>query len=1059
MAERIARVYSIPHGVDFPDTLAESILDGRLIPNWPERSEPLSLSSATIYLPTRRAARALSERLAARIGSDVVLLPKIVPLGDFNEAEDRLLVDQGLAAFDRLELQPEIHPARRRLILANLVAAWSDAISRNLDAGQAERNFARSLAEGLREDVNGFIVAASARDTLHLADALGHLIDTLKIHGKSWQDIHALVPQDLADDYWKISRDFLEIAAREWPAYCESQGVLDAAERRHKLIRAEAARLKANPPSHPVIAAGSTGTMPATAELIAAIARLPQGAVVLPGLDLDLDDESFNCIADAEGRLLEPQHPQAQLSRLIKTIGITRHDVQVLGVRDENRNARMRFMTEALRPVATTDQWQSRATRLSDSDIEKAFADVKIIEAEHEREEAIAIAIALREALETPGKTAALITPDRALAERVQSDLKRWKIEVEDSAGISLTRTPAGKLALLFAEALARDFAPYPFLALLNHPDACFGFDADTIAYATRALDIGLFRKINAPRGLKSISQACRDALQPEENRYRPAPEQRLTSADWQAACVVVDKLIELAAPYKLVSAHNLVGYVMLIEQTLKQIAAKPDNPDAWDHLLGASDLIALIEAASPSDEAMIQGDLDDFPSFVDGLMRGVMARDPRQAHPRIKIFGLLEARLLPVDLAILAGLDESVWPPEIKTDPFLNRPWRDALQLPAPERRIGQTAHDFVSAIGMCEVILTRAHKRSGAPTVASRLLQRMHAVAGDAIFKNSIMRGRHYLDYARRIDDTTDSDFRTRISPPAPVLDRDALPDALSVTRIETLRRDPYAIYARYVLKLDVLKGIEPEIGPAEIGSAFHDTFADFCKAYPFAFPDHARDELLRFGMERFSSLATRPEFSAFWWPRFLNVVEWFLEWDQSRRSDLAKGLLIEESGAWKFDLPRGGAFTLKARADRIELHKDGSFTLLDYKTGAPPSAEQVRTGLSPQLTLEAAIIKHNGFGAIQARSARDLVYVKIGTRNNSVAKTAIAEKQDIDELIASHDRQLIALVDAHWNGKRPFVSRPIVERESQYADYDHLARVKEWAMNADTDDGAAV
>lgn len=1055
MAERAARVFTIPSGVDFPDTLAVALIDGRILPDWPHAHDPLSLSSGTIYLPTRRAVRALSERLAAHVRSDAVLLPKIIPLGGIDDAEDQVLLANGLAAFDAGEFPPEIAPARRRLILSRLIVAWSDVIARHLDEGQAEQHFARTMADALKEDVNGFIVAASPRDALHLADSLGQLIDTLTIHGKTWQDVHDLVPQDLADDYWKISRDFLEIAARQWPEHCKSNGVTDAAARRHHLIMREVERLRREQPQDPMIVAGSTGTMPATAELIAAIAKLPNGAVILPGLDQDLDDVSYVALTDAEGRLAEPQHPQAQLRRLIGIIGVSRADIPTLGRRDTMLDKRMRFLTEALRPVSTTDLWQSRSERVSDSDIESAFSNITIVEAAHEREEALAIAIALREALEVPDKSAALITPDRSLAERVQSELQRWNIEVEDSAGTSLIRTRAGRLMMLLAEAVAQDFTPWSLLALLSHPDARFGLDDDTLTRARRALDIGLFRHVAYPRGLDAIEAACRIALTKTRDHHRPRPELALDSHDWNAAILLLTQLKSICGSMPFRDGGDLVTLLPWHEAALRKITASADDPDAWDYVPGVSELTRLLQSVAPSDDVSLSGRMHDYPGFLDGLMRGTMVRGDRAAHPRIKIFGLLEARLLPVDLAILAGLDESVWPPDSTTDPFLNRPWRTALELPAPERRIGQTAHDLVSAMGARDVIMTRALKRAGSPTVASRFLQRMHAVAGDEIYKVAVKRGQTYLDLVYALDEYIEPEFPRRIQQPMPIVPREKLPTSLSVTRIETLRRDPYAIYAQYVLGLDPLRSVEPIIGPSEIGTAFHDALAKFGATYKFSLPANARDDLLKFGWDAFAPLSKEPEFQAFWWPRFVRAADWYLQWEEKRRRDLATELQIEQRGALRFKLPRGGDFTLTARADRIELHVGNSFSVIDYKTGLPPTAEQVRIGLAPQLTLEAAIVQHGGVSEVNAKQARELLYIKLGSRDGGEVKSALGKDQSADHLITQHFQQCVEIIDAHWNGGRPFASRPIAQFASRYSNYDHLARVKEWAMNAEQDE----
>ena len=213
----------------------------------------------------------------------------------------------------------------------------------------------------------------------------------------------------------------------------------------------------------PVVAAGSTGSIPATAELIATIAHLPHGAVVLPGLDTDLDADAWRMIAGDEapirsrrrsGEAVEgaPGHPQFALSALLARIGIERHDVVQLA----KPCGRERLVSEALRPAAATQVWQQRAADLAfAADARAALATMAMIEAANAEDEALAIAVALREAVEND-KTAALVTPDRALARRVNAALRRWNIEAEDSGGDALAETPAGIFARLAARSRAR---------------------------------------------------------------------------------------------------------------------------------------------------------------------------------------------------------------------------------------------------------------------------------------------------------------------------------------------------------------------------------------------------------------------------------------------------------------------------------------------------------------------------------------------------------------------------------------------------------------------------
>ena len=346
------RVFTIASGLPFLPTLAQALLGGAVLPEWPRSDDPLALSEATIYVPTRRAARAFLNELATGSGTEALLLPRVVPLGGLEDVEDRVILESGFAAFDQeTALLPDIDPVRRRLILTRLVLAWSKHISQAL-ADQHPMEFGAALVDGWRDDPQGFIVAATPHDAVDLADALGTLIDTLVIYGKTWSDVHKLVPVE-NDDYWRISRNFLEIAAASWPALKEAEGVMDMAERRHRLLTLEAERLTKTKPTTPIIAAGSTGSMPATAALLSAIARLPRGAVILPDLDQGLDETSFASLTKSDGQIREPSHPQAQLAHLLKYMGLSRQDVHALGHPSRDAGARMILLSEAMRPAET----------------------------------------------------------------------------------------------------------------------------------------------------------------------------------------------------------------------------------------------------------------------------------------------------------------------------------------------------------------------------------------------------------------------------------------------------------------------------------------------------------------------------------------------------------------------------------------------------------------------------------------------------------------------------------------------------------------------------------
>ena len=1030
------RVFTIPPGVPFLATLAEALIGGQLVPGWPDPTDPLSLAQGTVYLPTRRAARALAVLLAVRAagrGSGTILLPRIVPLGETDEVEAAALM-AGQAADDD---HPEVGPVERRLALARLVLGWAASVKDQYTGagGTAPPR-----------------VVSGAGDAVALAGDLGVLIDTLAIYGKDWQDVHALVPGEY-DAYWEQTRLFLTVAAAGWPRYLEAGGMVDGARRRHDLLVAQAARLRATQPDTAMIVAGSTGSMPATAALIAAIAQMPRGAVVLPGLDQTLDAASWEVIGPRGADSGHPGHPQAVLAGLIATIGIVRDEVVALGRPVPALAARARFVSEALRPAETTALWADAAHRLAPDSVMAALADIDVVQAVDDREEALAVACALREAIAEPGRTAALITPDRGIAARVAAELGRWKITVDDSAGLPLPSSAAGLLARLAAEVVTSDCAAVALLALLDHPWCRIGLGRATVLRGRATLEIGVLRGPAPAPGLAGIVQALRQtAATPDGDRRRwPGPKRRLGAGDWTAAAAVLSALGTALAPWDGIG-DDLVAMAEAHRATLAALAA-PQSGESVPPDVSMADLETLFDEIRAGGVNGLAGQRADYPAFFGALAAGRVVRRADSGHPRIRIWGLLEARLLPADTVVLAGLDERSWPAEAQTDAFLNRPMRHQLGLPSPERRLGQTAHDFEQAMGARRVVLTRALKRGGDPTVASRFLQRMAAVAGPAVWEAACKRGETRLAQARWLDRP---DVTAAIRRPAPVLAPDRVPDRLSFTDVETLVRDPYAIYAKHVLRLDRLDPLAEPPGAALRGILVHDVAGQFGRAYPTALPADPRAELERIGQAVFDAdpvLAHHPQTKAFWVPRFLRVADWLAGWEAGRRS---AGIIVhaEIAGGLALPMADGRPFTLHGRADRIEVRPGGGFAVVDFKTGAPPGVQEVRVGFSPQLTLEAAVAKRGGFRGLPAvTEVEELLYVQLsgGLTPGSVRRIEPKSKGppfEINALADEHLDRLAALI-AGYRAGWAFVSRPYPKFAKRYSAYDHFARVQEWSL----------
>jgi ATP-dependent helicase/nuclease subunit B len=1003
------------------------------VPGWPDKGDPLSLASATVYLPTRRAARALAAELALHARGGTLLLPRIVPLGEIDEAEETLLFDAEAAdGFVDETLRPAVSETARRLVLASLALAWA-------------RQVGSAMRAGARDPL---LVPASPADALALGADLGRLIDTLSIHGLGCDDIHRLIPSAF-QDYWEITRRFLAIAAETWPQWCEHNGVLDAAARRHRLLSAQAEILLRDPPAGPVIAAGSTGSMPATAALLAAIARLPRGAVVLPGLDLTLDAAAWRMVAEGE-----PAHPQALLAALLQRLGLERDDVVTIGREAPALAARSRLVSEALRPAASTDAWQSRAARVPDEDVAIALDGVSLIEADDDREEALAIAVALREALDEPGCTAALVTPDRGLAERVRADLKRWGVDVDDSAGLALARSAPGVFARLLAEILCGPLDAQTILALLAHPMARFGLPRRTVLRARSVLEIGVLRGPVLRPGIAALREAAGRRRQCGEDERWPSPRRRIGDRDWAALDSVLERLaasIEAFQP----EPGEVSLHVLAPRHEIAMLAAVDAGPGQGEAPAGdpaADALAALFDELRQAPPSRVTGRTSDYPAFFAGLMAGRVVRSAGVQHRRITIWGLLEARLLSADLVVLGGLDEKIWPPETRTDAFLNRPMREALGLPAPERRIGQTAHDFTSGLGAPRVVLARARKVGGNPTVPSRFLQRLEAVAGEAAWNEVTARGNRLLRFARLLDRPVSTE---RLKAPAPVPAPGLVPRKLSVTEIETLVRDPYAIFAAKVLRLDPLDPIGMLPGAADRGILVHDVLGRFAQDHPDSLPGETFERLLALAEAALGRLDEHQDVQHFWWPRLQRIAGFVTAFETRRRPHLLR-VVAEMRGERQVDLGAGESFTLSARADRIELLKDGGLAIVDYKTGTPPSTKEVQLGFAPKLTLEAALARRGAFPDVPSGlDIAQLLYVKLSMGNSPGEERIVGTKgppHDPDTLAETHWARLVETMRDYVHHGRPFLSRPYAKYAKRFAPYDHLARVREWSLAGD-------
>ena len=985
-------LFTIPAGLSFVDSLAAGLLRRY-------GGGPLDLAAVTVLLPTRRACRSLAEAFLEASEGRALLLPRLQPLGDLDAEELAFLEEEsGLAEAEALAVPPALSGLRRQLLLTRLILAWQEAQPRDLPGG--------------------------ADQAARLAEALARLIDQVETEGLDWQGLRDLVPEDYAH-HWQQTLDFLSIVTERWPEHEAEVGAIGPAARRRLLLQRQAEAWRRAPPADPVVVAGSTGSLPATAELIATVAGLPNGLVVLPGLDKSVGDEAWQAIH------ADPSHPQHGLARLLAGLGIARDAVE-----DWPEAAapvavarRADLLNEALRPAAAS--WRAPDEDApSDAEEAAALAAVRRIDCANPAQEALVIAMILRQSLEVPGRTAALVTPDRALARRVAAELRRWSIEIDDSAGQPLALTPAGAFLRLTAEMIAEELAPLPLLAALKHPLAAGGLEPGAFRAKTRALERAVLRGPRPAPGFAGL----RMALQAQEG-----------TGDLLAW---LEDLETRAAPFLDALSRRPCDLTSLAEghiafaQALAESASESGAARLWAQDSGeaAADFAAELLAAR---DAEIRLGAEDYAALLESLMSGRAVRPHAGRHPRLAILGPLEARLQHADVMVLGGLNEATWPAESDPGPWLSRPMRAAFGLPPPERRIGLSAHDFVQACCAPEVYLTRATRVEGTPSVPSRWLLRLDALLRARGLSDALMRDApSWRQWAEALDRPE------RVAPAEPPQPRprlEARPRKFAVTEVATLIDDPYALYASRILGLQPLHPIDEDPGAAERGTLIHRVLERFVSHHPEQLPADPLTALMAEGEKAFAKLRARPGLQAFWWPRFERVARWFVAFESERRAGLRRAW-AERRGRMELQAP-AGPVTLYARADRIDEAADGGLAILDYKTGALPRQSSVEAGLAPQLPLEAAIAAAGGFEGLPQGAPETIGYLRLsGGQPAGELRLVRRSPEELAEEVLAGFARLVAHYD---DPETPYLAAAWEAELARFDPYGHLARRREWSV----------
>ncbi|MGB0815621.1 MAG: double-strand break repair protein AddB [Candidatus Puniceispirillaceae bacterium] len=1001
--------YSIPAGMAFASYLARGVL------NIFGRAD--SLSSVQILLPSRRAVYALQAAFIDASDGVPLLLPKMTPIGDVEEdASDMLSFSLGRGDDGDLTLPPSISPVEKQLILTRL-------IERLPLAGQA----------------------ISTAQAVRLAQSLGHLLDQIYQAGTMPEKLAEQMPEDLAR-HWQDILTFLNIIIEQWPQILQSRGLLDPVIRKMMLADQQIESWKTAPPGHPVILAGSTGSLPKTRQMMAAVAELPCGMVVFPGLDnRHYSPSEYEAISADTG------HPFHQLLKTLNYLDIAPEAVRswpdhtAIGISDiapPNLN-RTEFLKQVFKPAPLTRDWRRIREDFPEMD-KSAISGLSVIAARDMQQEADIIAAVMRKTLEDKTKTAMLVTPDRKLARQVRAALLKWDLDIEDSAGTPLKDSYAGSFLTLIAEWFASAGRAQDLLALLKHPLASAGLPYAKYQKLVRRLESEGLRGYLADSSVKGISARLR--AQKNSAEILAFYEQNILGALAPLTALLEHPGSSLDV---LADAHGKAAELLAQSDIENEAVLK-----LWESPDGKQAAALLAELSETGRENAIRQ--SEYAGVFRALSEGYVVRRVWRSHPRLAILGTVEARMQNADLIILGGVNEGVWPPRQQADPWTNDTIRQGLGLPDRRWRSGLSAHDFFMLAAHDEVIITRSVRADDAPTTPSRWLERMEAVLHASALKDGLVT-------------TADAEVMAAISAcqhlpvqaiemPRPCPALSLRPKQYSATDFDMLISDPYQIYARKILRLRPLDEMDKRPDNALKGNLIHEILGDFLQNYPEGdLPEDAAEQLCTAAEKCFAPYLVHPPVQLFWQTKFREIAHWFCQNEQERRAGLEKSFAEETA---KITIPTdAGEVAITARADRLDKLADGRIAIIDYKTGSMPNKKQVEQGRAAQLLVEAALLGAGGF-SVPLPDFDDhnipipqLSYWQLSGHYGRIAEIKEVTPNNLD--IARLIDHLSDLVTCFSRADTPFLPEPDPASRPKFSDYRHLARVREWRPQEVKDD----
>jgi len=1016
-----SNVYTVQTSQSFLDSIARGVLDQN-------KGDPLALNDTTILVPDSATGFALRQAFIEQMQGR----PNIMPSIEVPDEVDR----------DQLELRLSANPE-----LSHKLAALLPPVSR------LERQLI--LADEILK-IPG--MASSPRKAIKLGEALGSFLDQAQRYNVSLDNIDKLVPPEFKKE-WAQTAEFLKVITDIWPKKLKELNKSDPETYRNTLLGLRADFWRTLQPQPSVMAIGFRDSSPALGNLLHTVATLPEGKVIVQGLDTGLDQQSWD--------LITPVHPQYALKQLLTALGADRTAVQEWKAEPiatgnfarapnlkRTNEGREKLLRETMLPSGAARQQPLPPTSTvsaippaNENNIDvHALNGIDLITATSQQEEASVIALKMRETLEVPGRKVTFVTEDRDLARRVTARLKTWNIDVPDEAGTELSETPVGTYLLTTAAMAAEKWAPVPTLEALRHPLAALGENKEDFRRKISDLEDLVFHGPRPAPGAEGMKAALKSAFNfaAKYPHYQTPEQLQELQKEMDALVARLEKaggafFAKMASDKPVPFAELLDAHIRFAE-ALAGDDKQPGYRTVWrgsDGIKASNFLRTLRESAALAPAVTGQ----EYADMLRGLMSDVKVVSRNTSHPELRIMTPEQARLLKPDIVILGGLNDKVWPPAVPENPWLSPKMIDKLGLPAPEAVIGRAAQDFVQLAATPNVLLTRSLRAGDAPTVASPFLARMMLALHSAGLEGSLENKTRLRDI--HVAMHTPSKV-VPIAPPHVTPPVDKRPKLLPVTGVETLMRDPYSTYVKYILKIRQKAPLDSSPGVNDRGTFTHEALDTFMKKYPDEMPPDALQQLLAIGQESFKSRIDNPTVRAFWWPRFEHIAKWFVGFETERRA-MSRTLGTEVHGKLEFDTG-DGIFTLTAIADRVDRGADDKLMMIDYKTGAVPETKAVKLGYSPQLTLEALIGFTGGFEGIEAGDVGKLQYWKLsGSRKPADIKTV---NGDIKTLVDEARTGIEKLVKAFNDPATPYLVTPNPAWAPRYNNNRHLSRVDEWS-----------